>query len=147
MAYECSNLTTPEFMEPDSDCNIVESYRGGFHPHRGRFHPHRGGFLHHRGGSRHHRGRFMWPWQYFTFPVATCGCETSTIPNPDMIANSIRGGVYLSECEPGSETETCYCRDTCFGNPDTTSRGEWWNCSSPKIGGLGVPWGTSCNIK
>ena len=39
-----------------------------------------------------------------------------------------------------------YCKDTCNGNPDMTSNSNWWNCSSPSIGGQGVPYNSSCNM-
>ena len=108
-----------------------------------------------RGGRRGGRGRHwrrqhhlpVWPWPYFQpLVVPACGCETSTVPNPYLVSSAIRGGIGAYQCEPGSDEETCYCRDTCYGNPDPTSTSEWWNCSSPKIGGLGAPRWSSCGI-
>ena len=94
------------------------------------------------GGAWRGRGRYRDPFYagngYYNFyPPADewaivpynnmCGCQTSTIPNPEIINGSIRGGVNnVYQCEPGSD-ETCYCRDTCNGNPDMTSNSNWWN--------------------
>ena len=87
------------------------------------------------GNWRRRHASSMWPWSYWNQPIIInpepC-CITSTVRDPEKIGRSIRGGVNFYDCEPGSERETCFCKDNCRNNNN------WWNCSSPKIGGQGV---------
>ena len=46
------------------------------------------------------------------------------------------------QCVPNSTNERCLCQDNGI-NP--VLGGQRWDCSNPKLGGSGVPAGTSCS--
>ena len=151
--YECYCKPTENIVEKFGGHGGGGGWRGGGGRGGGGW---RGGGWRGGGGGRYRHPFYSGNGYYNFYPPAdswtivpynnVCGCQTSTIPNPEIIYGSIRGGVNVYQCEPGSDIQTCYCKDTCNGNPDITSNSNWWNCSSPSIGGQGVPYNSSCNM-